>query len=110
MKEFEEHKEFRNPPSELFRDIACNVVDFYNLTQECCGSDKRIKYPQMATKEPVELDKLQEWADLILHHLDSFDEALHNAGFTVESNLATLSEKRIDFIAHRIEQKILETQ
>jgi len=47
MKEFEEHKEFRNPPSELFRDIACNVVDFYNLTQECCGSDRRMEYPKM---------------------------------------------------------------
>ena len=47
MKEFVESKEFKNPPSELFRNIACNVVDFYNLTQECCGSDNRMEYPEM---------------------------------------------------------------
>ena len=48
MKEFTEAHNFKNPPSELFRDIACNVVDFYNLTQECCGSDKRMEYPKMS--------------------------------------------------------------
>ena len=47
MKEFVESHNFKNPPSELFRDIACSIVDFYNLTQECCGSDNRMEYPKM---------------------------------------------------------------
>lgn len=61
------------------------------------------------TEEKTEqLQKLQEWSDLILHNLEGFDNALQKAGMSVESHLAKLSEERLDFIAHKIEQKNLE--
>ena len=80
MKEFTEEQNFKNPPSDLFREIACNVVDFYNLTQECCGSDNRMEYPKM--NEDVDYDErkntlkqydLKDLDEIIDQNIDKFE-------------------------------------
>jgi hypothetical protein len=62
------------------------------------------------TTEKEQLQKLQEWSDLILHHTDSFDKALKEVGMKTESDIAKLSDTMLDFVSHQIEQKILEAQ
>jgi hypothetical protein len=100
------------------------IAGIYNTIQEAIDSPLRMseveptatnmketsKFITLDTEEKEQLEKLQTWADLILHNLESFDSALQKAGMTVESNLAKLSEQRLDFIAHKIEQKILGNQ
>ena len=80
MKEFTESHNFKNPPSELFRNIACNVVDFYNLTQECCGSDNRMEYPEMnedtdydERKKALKELSLKDLGEMIDQNIDDFE-------------------------------------
>jgi len=98
MKEFEEHKEFRNPPSELFRDIACNVVDFYNLTQECCGSDRRMEYPKTLKENKMneDVDYDERKSTLKQYNLKDLDEIIDQNIDDFEAK--KLKEIYIDFI------------
>ena len=98
MKEFEEHKEFRNPPSELFRDIACNVVDFYNLTQECCGSDRRMEYPKTLKENKMneDVDYDERKSTLKQYDLKDLDEIIDQNIDDFEAK--KLKEIYIDFI------------
>ena len=53
--------------SELFIECAKNVVDFYNLTQEACGSKNRMEYPVVKEeKKPREF--YIGISDGVVHH------------------------------------------
>jgi hypothetical protein len=97
MKEFDESKEFKNPPTNLKQEIAEMTKNIYPHIK-IDRSDELLE----------QLKKLDEWTSKILMLMESYAEALGKAGMTVESNLAKLSEQRIDFIYRQIEQKILE--
>ena len=98
MKEFTEAHNFKNPPSELFRDIACNVVDFYNLTQECCGSDRRMEYPKTLKENKMneDVDYDERKSTLKQYNLKDLDEIIDQNIDDFEAK--KLKEIYIDFI------------
>lgn len=55
-----------------------------------------------------ELKSIQDGLDKILKDFDGIATLLHRADMITESALLKLSEDRVDYIAHRVEQKILE--
>ena len=57
-----------------------------------------------------ELKSIQDSLDKILKDFDGIATLLHRAGMMTESSLLKLSEDRVDYIAHRVEQKILQLE
>ena len=99
MKEFIEDKEFKNISVSLKQEIAEMTKQIY----------PHIKIA-MTDEDLEDLKALEDWTSKILMLMDAYPEALQKEGMAIESNLAKLSEERIDFIYHQIEQKILENQ
>lgn len=98
MKEFEQSGEFKNPPSDLFREIACNVVDFFNLTQECCGSKTRMEYPMSETKQEFiegEEQRLKRESLLAMKNNDLFQTIDWGAD---DDHLELFKKVMVDFI------------
>jgi len=93
MKEFVEHKEFKNPPSDLFKQIACNLVDFYNTTQICIGSEHRMEYPKM--NEDIDYDERKE--TLKQYHIKDINNLIFEANMTEEEE-KEYKENQIQFI------------
>lgn len=64
----------------------------------------------MTTEELDELKFILKWIDEILKKAESLDNALQKADMHTECCLAKLSLDRLDYVSHRVEQKILENQ
>lgn len=64
----------------------------------------------MTTEELDGLKSILKWIDEILKKAESLDNALHKADMIIESCLVKLSLDRLDYVSHRVEQKILENQ
>jgi hypothetical protein len=96
MKEFDESKEFKNPPTNLKQEIAEMTKNIYPHIK-IDRSDEHLE----------QLKKLDEWTSKILMLMESYPEALQKAGMVYESGLAKTHELGIDFIYRQIEQKIL---
>lgn len=55
-----------------------------------------------------ELRSIQDSLDKLLKDFDGLASCLQKADLVTESALLKLSENRVDYIAHRVEQKLLE--
>jgi hypothetical protein len=64
----------------------------------------------MTTEDLDKLKSLKKRFDDILKDYDGLPEALQKVGLTTESNLAKLSEERLDYIYSRIDEKINENE
>ena len=64
----------------------------------------------MTSDELFEAKDLQGRLDAILNSFDGLAQIMQEIGMITESALLKLSEDRVDYIAHRVEQKILEAE
>jgi len=64
----------------------------------------------MTSEELFEAKDLQGRLDAILNSFDGLAQTMQKIGMITESALLKLSEDRVDYIAHRVEQRILEAE